>query len=53
MINEAREKPLVARGMTGTRAFMAIGVLLDKKHSFLHDIESFFWMLFWICIHYD
>lgn len=20
---------------------------------FMHDLESFFWVLFWICIHYD
>ena len=32
---------------------MAIGVLLDEKHSFMHDLESFFWVLFWICIHYN
>ncbi|KMU75272.1 hypothetical protein CISG_04691 [Coccidioides immitis RMSCC 3703] len=38
-----------ARGKTGTRAFMAIGVLYGEKHSFMHDLESFFWVLFWIC----
>lgn len=32
---------------------MAIGVLLGEQHSFMHDLESFFWVLFWICIHYD
>jgi hypothetical protein len=33
---------------------MAIGVLLDdEQHSFMHDLESFFWVLFWICIYYD
>ncbi len=42
-----------ARGMTGTRAFMAIGVLYSEEHSFMHDLESFFWVLFWICIHYN
>ncbi|KAH8688606.1 hypothetical protein GQ44DRAFT_582438, partial [Phaeosphaeriaceae sp. PMI808] len=43
-----------ARGKTGTLAFMAIGVLLDdEQHSFMHDFELFFWVLFWICIHYD
>ncbi|WVO15587.1 hypothetical protein L204_103247 [Cryptococcus depauperatus] len=42
-----------AKGMTGTRAFMAIGVLQGDEHSFMHDLESFFWVLFWICIHYD
>ncbi|EFR03184.1 FunK1 protein kinase [Nannizzia gypsea CBS 118893] len=30
-----------------------IGVLLDEQHSFMHDLESFFWVLFWICIHYE
>ncbi|KAI0836075.1 hypothetical protein F5Y06DRAFT_274145 [Hypoxylon sp. FL0890] len=42
-----------ARGKTGTRAFMAIGALLGEQHSFMHDLESFFWVLFWICIHYN
>ena len=42
-----------AREKTGTRAFMAIGVLFGEKHLFMHDCESFFWVLFWICIHYD
>ncbi|KAJ9646987.1 hypothetical protein H2199_001973 [Coniosporium tulheliwenetii] len=52
-IKKQRERPSGARGKTGTRAFMAIEVLLDEKHSFMHDLESFFWVLFWICIHYD
>jgi hypothetical protein len=53
-IKEQREKSSGARGKTGTRAFMAIGVLLDdEQHSYMHDLESFFWVLFWICIHYD
>lgn len=42
-----------AKGRTGTRAFMAIGALLGEEHSFMHDLESFFWVIFWICIHYD
>jgi hypothetical protein len=53
-IKEDREKPSEARGKTGTRAFMAIGILYDnEQHSFMHDLESFFWVLFWICIHYN
>lgn len=32
---------------------MAIGLLLGEKHSFMHDLESFFWVLFWICVHYN
>ncbi|OGM50853.1 hypothetical protein ABOM_000792 [Aspergillus bombycis] len=51
-INEQRERPSGARGKTGTRAFMAIGLLLGEKHFFMHDLESFFWVLFWVCIHY-
>ncbi|KAI0520951.1 hypothetical protein F5B22DRAFT_653373 [Xylaria bambusicola] len=42
-----------AHGITGTRAFIAIGVLLGDEHSFMDDLESFFWVLFWICIHCD
>ncbi|KAI2078867.1 hypothetical protein LOZ36_006794 [Ophidiomyces ophidiicola] len=52
-IKENQEDASGARGKTGTRAFMAIGVLLDEQHSFMHDLESFFWVLFWICIHYE
>ena len=53
-IKEQREDYSGARGKTGTRPFMPIGVLLDdEKHSFMHDLESFFWVLFWICIHYN
>lgn len=42
-----------APSKTGTKAFMAIGALRGEPHSFMHDLESFFWVLFWICIHYD
>uniref|UniRef100_A0A8H7N259 non-specific serine/threonine protein kinase n=1 Tax=Bionectria ochroleuca TaxID=29856 RepID=A0A8H7N259_BIOOC len=52
-IKEQREGVSGAKGKTGTRAFMAIGALLGEQHSFMHDLESFFWVLFWICIHYD
>ncbi|KAL3584588.1 hypothetical protein FPOAC2_14368 [Fusarium poae] len=52
-IRESREAASGAKGKTGTRAFMAIGALLGEQHSFMHDLESFFWVLFWICIHYD
>ncbi|KAM7182691.1 hypothetical protein V8F33_014103 [Rhypophila sp. PSN 637] len=52
-IKEQRLGASGAKGKTGTRAFMAIGALLGEQHSFMHDLESFFWVLFWICIHYD
>ncbi|KAI1271448.1 hypothetical protein F5Y07DRAFT_382953 [Xylaria sp. FL0933] len=48
-----RRKPSGAKEKTGTRAFMSIGVLLGNTHSFMHDLESFYWVLLWICIHYD
>jgi hypothetical protein len=31
---------------------MAIGALYGEEHTFMHDLESFFQVLFWICIHY-
>ncbi|KAK3902003.1 hypothetical protein C8A05DRAFT_34323, partial [Staphylotrichum tortipilum] len=52
-ISEQRVGASGAKGKTGTRAFMAIGALLGEQHSFMHDLESFFWVLFWICIHCD
>ncbi|KEF50882.1 uncharacterized protein A1O9_13063 [Exophiala aquamarina CBS 119918] len=50
-IREQRNEPSGARGITGTRAFMAVGALRSEKHSAMHDYESFFWLLFWICVH--
>jgi hypothetical protein len=52
-IKEQRAGVSGAKGKTGTRAFMAIGALLGEQHSFMHDLESFFWVLFWICVHYE
>jgi len=34
-----------APSKTGTKIFMAIGALLGEPHSFMHDLESFFWVL--------
>ena len=42
-----------APSKTGTKVFMAIGALRGEKHTFMHDLESFFWVLFWICIHVE
>jgi F-type H+-transporting ATPase subunit c len=52
-----RESASGANGRTGTKVFMSIGLLLqgdsqDKlPHSFMDDLESMFWLLYWICIH--
>jgi hypothetical protein len=51
-IKENRLKSSGALDKTGTKVFMAIWALLGDQHSFMHDLESFFWVLFWICIHY-
>ncbi|KAI0421007.1 hypothetical protein F5X98DRAFT_331176 [Xylaria grammica] len=42
-----------AKEKTGTRAFMAIGVLSGDYHSYMDDLESFYWVLLWVCIHYN
>ncbi|KAL2175530.1 uncharacterized protein P884DRAFT_286564 [Thermothelomyces heterothallicus CBS 202.75] len=52
-IDERRVGTSGAKGKTGTWAFMAVGALRGEQHSFMHDLESFFWVLFWICIHFD
>ncbi|AEO60742.1 hypothetical protein MYCTH_40175, partial [Thermothelomyces thermophilus ATCC 42464] len=52
-VKEQRLGASGSKGKTGTRAFMAVGALLCERHSFTHDLESFFWVLFWICIHCD
>jgi hypothetical protein len=52
-IREKRDQPSGAHGKTGTRAFMPIGQLLGDELSFVHGSESFFWVLFWICIHFN
>ncbi|KAF2457690.1 kinase-like domain-containing protein [Lineolata rhizophorae] len=50
-IKEQRDGIWGAQAKIGTRAFMAIGALYGEEHSFMSDLESFFWVLFWICIH--
>ncbi|KAL6228791.1 hypothetical protein BDW75DRAFT_129604 [Aspergillus navahoensis] len=52
-IREKRDQPSGAHGKTGTRAFMPIAQLLGDELSFVHGLESFFWVLFWICIHFN
>ncbi|KAI0865140.1 hypothetical protein F4860DRAFT_510303 [Xylaria cubensis] len=52
-IEEDSRKASGAKSKTGTRAFMAIGALQGQLHSFMDDLESFFWVLLWICINYQ
>jgi serine/threonine protein kinase len=37
---------------TGTRPFLAIGILLGESHTYRHDLESFFYVFLWVCIVY-
>jgi len=52
-INKSCDKSSGAPNKTRTIAFMAIGALYGEKHTFMHDLELFFWVLLWICIHYS
>ena len=38
-----------AQHQTGTMEFMAIEVLLGIDHTYRHDLESFFYVLIWLC----
>ncbi|MCJ1349377.1 hypothetical protein MMC31_007617 [Peltigera leucophlebia] len=38
-----------ARHQTGTMEFMSIQVLRKVAHTYRHDLESFFYVLLWIC----
>lgn len=38
-----------ARHQTGTMEFMAIQVLQGIDHTYRHDLESFFYVLIWLC----
>ena len=38
-----------ARHQRGTMEFMAIEVLRKVAHTYRHDLESFFYVLLWIC----
>ncbi|CAH0043014.1 unnamed protein product [Clonostachys rhizophaga] len=37
-------------GITGTRPFMAIGVLKGERHTYRHDLESFLYAFLWTII---
>ncbi|KAL7962532.1 serine/threonine-protein kinase Sgk2 [Trichoderma compactum] len=42
-------EPSGARHQTGTMQFMAVEVLRTKDHTYRHDLESFFYVLLWMC----
>ncbi|KAL7950210.1 serine/threonine-protein kinase Sgk2 [Trichoderma barbatum] len=41
--------PSGARHQTGTMQFMAVEVLRTVDHTYRHDLESFFYVLIWMC----
>lgn len=41
--------PSGARHQTGTIQFMAVEVLRRADHTYRHDLESFFYVLLWMC----
>ncbi|KAI0525828.1 serine/threonine-protein kinase Sgk2 [Xylaria bambusicola] len=41
--------PSGARHQTGTMQFMAVQVLRKTDHTYRHDLESFFYVLLWMC----
>ncbi|KAI0838871.1 serine/threonine-protein kinase Sgk2 [Hypoxylon sp. FL0890] len=41
--------PSGARHQTGTMQFMAVEVLRTADHTYRHDLESFFYVLLWMC----
>ncbi|CEL53402.1 hypothetical protein RSOLAG1IB_11334 [Rhizoctonia solani AG-1 IB] len=40
--------------LTGTPAFISAALLLDtqKRHTFVHDLESIFWVLVWVLVNH-
>ncbi|KJZ69584.1 hypothetical protein HIM_11021 [Hirsutella minnesotensis 3608] len=45
----ANTGPSGARHRTGTMQFMAVEVLRQADHTYRHDLESFFYVLLWMC----
>lgn len=47
-----RTSPTAAPHRASTNEFMAIGALEGMPHTYRHDLESFYYVFIWICIHY-
>lgn len=41
-----------ARYLTGTMHFLAVGILQQAVHNARHDLESFFWVLYYILVYH-
>ncbi|KAK7398244.1 hypothetical protein QQX98_012379 [Neonectria punicea] len=49
LAKERDSGPSGARHQTGTMQFMAVEVLRRFDHTYRHDLESFFYVLLWMC----
>ena len=49
LAKERESGPSGARHQTGTMQFMAIEVLRGRDHTYRHDLESYFYVLLWMC----
>ncbi|CAH0034559.1 unnamed protein product [Clonostachys rhizophaga] len=49
LAKERGSGPSGARHQTGTMQFMAVEVLRKTDHTYRHDLESFFYVLVWLC----
>ncbi|KAL7963196.1 serine/threonine-protein kinase Sgk2 [Trichoderma compactum] len=49
LAKENNSGPSGARHQTGTMQFMAVEVLRTADHTYRHDLESFFYVLLWLC----
>jgi hypothetical protein len=49
LAEERDSGPSDARHQIGTKPFMAIEVLDGEEHTYRHDLESFFYVLVWMC----
>ena len=52
-IKITRDKPSGAPSKTGTKVFMGIGPLFGGEHKAKNDLESFFWSLVWLGVHWN
>lgn len=53
LAKELKDGRIGGKHPTGTREFMAIEVLEGLKHTYRHDLESFFYVFLWIIIRHN
>jgi hypothetical protein len=53
LAKERGSGPSGARHQTGTMQFMAVEVLRKTDHTYRHDLESFFYVLIWLCARFS